>query len=76
MQSPPSEKPAAFDLNCVLGGSHTPKTIRAGKDSEQGFINTKVFEERGGGVEGGGETFCRKFLLPLPNASLFLKYLR
>ena len=37
MQSPPSEKPAAFDLNCVLGGSHTPKTIRAAKDSEQGF---------------------------------------
>ena len=37
MQSPPFRKPTAFDLNCVLGGSHTPKTIRAGKDSEQGF---------------------------------------
>ena len=37
MQSPPFREPTAFDLNCVLGGSHTPKTIRTGKDSEQGF---------------------------------------
>ena len=27
---------------------------------------TKVFEEEGGGLEGGGETFWRKFPLPLP----------
>ena len=49
--------------------SATPPYMPTGKAANRDSIRPKVFEEEGGGLEGGGETFYRKFPLPPPISS-------
>ena len=53
----------SFPLEPVGGEGLLPTGKHGGRDS----IKLKVFEEDGGGLEGEGETFSRKFPLPSPN---------
>ncbi|WP_303070081.1 hypothetical protein, partial [Bilophila wadsworthia] len=53
----------SFPLEPVGGEGLLPTGKHGGRDS----IRSKVFEEEGGGLEGEGETFFRKFPLPPPN---------
>ncbi len=46
-----------------------PTLMPTGKAANRDSIRPKVFEEEGGGLEGGGETFSRKFPLPPPISS-------
>ena len=55
-----------FPLEPVGGEGLLPTGKHGGRDS----IRSKVFEEDGGGLEGEGETFSRKFPLPPPIFSL------